>query len=137
MLVTLHVEGLAVMIARGDEEVLHFQDTILFSLNTGALVAGTSLRGAFSERLSAIKKEVADAQGKIIVFIDEIHTLIGAGQSGESAQDAANELKTALARGDFPCIGATTHDEFKKHIEKDLALERRFAPVEVLEPTVD
>ncbi len=134
---TAIVEGLAVMIARGDEEVLHFQDTILFSLNTGALVAGTSLRGAFSERLSAIKKEVADAQGKIIVFIDEIHTLIGAGQSGESAQDAANELKTALARGDFPCIGATTHDEFKKHIEKDLALERRFAPVEVLEPTVD
>lgn len=134
---TAIVEGLAVMIARGDEDVAHFSDKIIFSLNTGALVAGTSLRGAFSERLAAVKKEVLEANGKIIVFIDEIHTLMGTGTSGDSPQDAANELKTALARGEFPCIGATTIDEFKKHIEKDPALERRFAPVEVNEPSQD
>ena len=98
---TAIVEGLAVLIARGSEEVQHFADKRLFALDTGALVAGTSLRGAFSERMQAIKKEVKDAGGSIIVFIDEIHTLMGAGSSGESAQDAANELKTALARGDF------------------------------------
>jgi len=134
---TAIVEGLAVLIARGNEEVQHFADKRLFALDTGALVAGTSLRGAFSERMQAIKKEVKDANGSIVVFIDEIHTLMGAGSSGESAQDAANELKTALARGDFPCIGATTIDEFKKHVEKDPALERRFTPIQVDEPTPD
>ena len=134
---TAIVEGLAVLIARGNEEVQHFADKRLFALDTGALVAGTSLRGAFSERMQAIKKEVKDAGGSIIVFIDEIHTLMGAGSSGESAQDAANELKTALARGDFPCIGATTIDEFKKHVEKDPALERRFTPISVDEPSPD
>ena len=134
---TAIVEGLAVLIARGSEEVQHFADKRLFALDTGALVAGTSLRGAFSERMQAIKKEVKDAGGSIIVFIDEIHTLMGAGSSGESAQDAANELKTALARGDFPCIGATTIDEFKKHVEKDPALERRFTPISVDEPSPD
>ena len=125
------------LIARGSEEVQHFADKRLFALDTGALVAGTSLRGAFSERMQAIKKEVKDAGGSIIVFIDEIHTLMGAGSSGESAQDAANELKTALARGDFPRIGATTIDEFKKHVEKDPALERRFTPISVDEPSPD
>ena len=134
---TAIVEGLAVLIARGNEEVQHFADKRLFALDTGALVAGTSLRGAFSERMQAIKKEVKDAGGSIIVFIDEIHTLMGAGSSGESAQDAANELKTALARGYFPCIGATTIDEFKKHVEKDPALERRFTPISVDEPSPD
>lgn len=134
---TAIVEGLAVLIARGDESVQHFADKRLFALDTGALVAGTSLRGAFSERMQAIKKEVKDSNGGIVVFIDEIHTLMGAGSSGEGAQDAANELKTALARGDFPCIGATTHDEFKKHVEKDPALERRFTPISVEEPSTD
>jgi ATP-dependent Clp protease ATP-binding subunit ClpC len=134
---TAIVEGLAVKIVRGDEDVAHFADRVLFALDTGALVAGTSLRGAFSERLGAIKSEVAAAAGRIVVFIDELHTLIGAGSSGEGPQDAANELKAALARGEFPCIGATTEEEFKKHIEKDAALERRFTPVFVAEPTVD
>jgi ATP-dependent Clp protease ATP-binding subunit ClpC len=134
---TAIVEGLAVKIARGDDDVKDLHHRVLFALDTGALVAGTSLRGAFSERLGAIKSEVAEAKGDIVVFIDELHTLIGAGSSGEGAQDAANELKAALARGDFPCIGATTLDEFRKHIEKDAALERRFTPVQVNEPTVD
>jgi ATP-dependent Clp protease ATP-binding subunit ClpC len=134
---TAIVEGFAFKIARGDSDVEHFRNRTIFSLDTGALVAGTSLRGAFSERLAAIKAEVAAAQGAIIVFIDEIHTLMGAGSSGDGPQDAANELKTALARGDFPCIGATTHDEFKKHIEKDPALERRFDPIMVEEPSED
>ena len=115
----------------------HFKNHTLFALDTGALVAGTSLRGAFSERLGAIKAEVAAAAGRIIVFIDELHTLIGAGNSGDGPQDAANELKTALARGEFPCIGATTAEEFRKHIEKDPALERRFSPITVEEPSED
>jgi ATP-dependent Clp protease ATP-binding subunit ClpC len=134
---TAIVEGLAVKIARKDDEVAHLHDRYIVSLDTGSLVAGTSLRGAFSERLAAIKAEVAAAQRKIIVFIDELHTLIGAGTSGEGAQDAANELKSALARGEFPCIGATTHDEFKKYIEKDPALERRFTPIFIEEPSPD
>ncbi|MBT6432985.1 MAG: ATP-dependent Clp protease ATP-binding subunit [Deltaproteobacteria bacterium] len=134
---TAIVEGLAVKIARGDLEVSHFQDKFLFALDTGSLVAGTSLRGAFSERMATIKEEVAKAGGKIIVFIDELHTLMGAGASGDGPQDAANELKTALARGEFPCIGATTTDEYEKHIEKDPALERRFTPIDVQEPSVD
>jgi ATP-dependent Clp protease ATP-binding subunit ClpC len=134
---TAIVEGLAVRIARGDEEVSPLADRAIVSLDTGSMVAGTSLRGAFSERLGAIKNEVKALRGKIVVFIDELHTLIGAGTSGEGAQDAANELKSALARGEFPCVGATTHEEFKKYIEKDAALERRFTPVFVEEPTTD
>ncbi|MBJ80673.1 MAG: AAA family ATPase [Myxococcales bacterium] len=134
---TAIVEGLALKIARGDPDVSALHDRILCSLDVGALVAGTSLRGAFSERLGAIKNEVAAAKRQIIVFIDEIHTLVGAGTSGESAQDAANELKASLARGEFTCIGATTNDEFRKHIEKDPALERRFTPIHVDEPTTD
>ncbi|MBI5512004.1 MAG: ATP-dependent Clp protease ATP-binding subunit [Deltaproteobacteria bacterium] len=134
---TAIVEGLAMKIARRDDDVAHLFDRVIVSLDTGSLVAGTSLRGAFSERLGAIKTEVAAAGRRIIVFIDELHTLIGAGTSGEGSQDAANELKSALARGEFPCIGATTHDEFKKYIEKDPALERRFTPIFVEEPTPD
>ncbi len=134
---TAIVEGLAVKIARNDPDVQHFKNRIIASMDTGALEAGTSLRGAFSERMGNIKKEVAENKEKIIVFIDEIHTLIGAGTSGDGPQDAANELKTALARGDFPCVGATTHDEFKKYIEKDPALERRFTPIFVEEPDPD
>ncbi|MEM6532177.1 MAG: ATP-dependent Clp protease ATP-binding subunit [Myxococcota bacterium] len=134
---TAIVEGLAVKVARGDEDVRHLRDCYLVAMDTGAMVAGTSLRGAFSERMAAIKDEVSRAGRKILVFIDELHTLIGAGSSGEGPQDAANELKTALARGEFPCIGATTVDEFKKYIEKDPALERRFTPIIVNEPSVD
>lgn len=134
---TALVEGLAVRVARGDADVQHLADRRLVALDTGGLLAGTSLRGAFSERIGAIKNEVASAQGSIIVFIDELHTIIGAGSSGDGPLDAANELKTALARGEFPCIGATTIDEFKKHIEKDPALERRFSPVTVEEPSCD
>ena len=132
---TAIVEGLAVKIARQDQDVALFRDHMVVSLDTGALVAGTSLRGAFSERLGAIKSEVAAANRQIIVFIDELHTLIGAGTSGEGPQDAANELKSALARGEFPCIGATTVDEFKRYVERDAALERRFTPVYVEEPS--
>ena len=134
---TAIVEGLAVLIAKKHGDVKPFHDKIVFALDTGALVAGTSLRGAFSERLGAIKNEVSQADGQIIVFIDELHTLIGAGNSGEGAQDAANELKAALARGEFPSVGATTPEEFRKYIEKDSALERRFTPIVVEEPSVD
>jgi len=109
---------------------------ILVELEIGSLVAGTSLRGAFSERLGAIKEEVRAAGGRVIVFLDELHTVVGAGSTGDGPQDAANELKTALARGEFPCIGATTWDEYRKYIESDPALERRFTPVRVEEPTV-
>lgn len=134
---TAIVEGLAVKIARETPDVLHLRDCLVVALDTGALVAGTGLRGAFSERLGAIKAEVAAANRGIIVFIDELHTLIGAGASGDGPQDAANELKTALARGEFPCIGATTLDEYKKYVERDAALERRFTPIYVDEPSVE
>lgn len=134
---TAIVEGLAVKLARGDRDVEHLQDCFLVALDTGAMVAGTSLRGAFSERMGAIKDEVARAERRIVVFIDELHTLIGAGASGDGPQDAANELKAALARGEFPCIGATTADEFRRYIEKDPALERRFTPILIDEPSVD
>lgn len=111
-------------------------DRIVVELDMATLVAGTQLRGSFSERLNGIKDEVRKAGGKVVVFIDEIHTLIGAGSTGEGPQDAANELKAAMSRGEFPCIGATTHDEFRKHISSDPALERRFTPVVVHEPSV-
>ena len=99
-------------------------------------MAGTQLRGSFSEKLNAIKDEVKKAEGRVVVFIDELHTLVGAGATGDGPQDAANELKAAMSRGEFPCIGATTHDEFRKHIQTDPALERRFTPVVVNEPSV-
>ncbi|ATB38358.1 ATP-dependent Clp protease ATP-binding subunit ClpA [Cystobacter fuscus] len=111
-------------------------EKILIELDMATLVAGTQLRGAFSEKLNALKEEVRRADGRVVVFIDEIHTLVGAGSTGEGPQDAANELKTAMARGEFPCIGATTHDEYRKFISQDPALERRFTPVVVHEPSV-
>ena len=109
---------------------------VLVELDMASLVAGTQLRGSFSEKLNALKEEVRKADGRVVVFIDEIHTLVGAGSTGDGPQDAANELKTAMARGEFPCIGATTHDEFRKFITQDPALERRFTPVVVNEPSV-
>jgi ATP-dependent Clp protease ATP-binding subunit ClpC len=105
-------------------------------LDVASLVAGTQLRGSFSEKLNALKDEVKRSEGRIVVFIDELHMLVGAGSTGEGPQDAANELKSAMARGEFPCIGATTHDEFRKFISADPALERRFTPVTVNEPSV-
>src|SRR5438067_4699570 len=110
-------------------------DRILVELDVSGLVAGTQLRGSFSERLLGIKDEVKRADGRVVVFIDELHMLIGAGSAGEGPQDAANELKASLARGEFPCVGATTHDEFRKYIQGDAALERRFVPVLVREPS--
>ena len=131
---TAIVEGLSqqfVAMARADDP----RPRLIVELDVAGLVAGTSLRGAFSERLVGIKDEVRKAAGGVVVFIDELHMLIGAGAAGEGPQDAANELKAALARGEFPCIGATTHDEFRKHIQGDPALERRFVPVLVREPS--
>ena len=127
---TAIVEGLA-------QRMLDLRDVdrVLVELDVPNLVAGTQLRGSFSERLLGIKDEVKKAQGKVVVFIDELHMLIGAGSSGEGPQDAANELKASLARGEFPCIGATTHDEFRKFIQADAALERRFVPILVREPS--
>jgi ATP-dependent Clp protease ATP-binding subunit ClpC len=111
-------------------------EKVLVELDMATLVAGTQLRGSFSEKLNALKDEVRRAEGRVVVFIDEIHTLVGAGSTGDGPQDAANELKTAMARGEFPCIGATTHDEYRKFIAADPALERRFTPVVVNEPSV-
>lgn len=130
---TAIVEGLAQRIARGD--VPESLKCRLFSLDMGALVAGAKYRGEFEERLKAVLKEVQDAQGEIILFIDEIHLVLGAGK-GEGAMDAANLLKPMLARGELRCIGATTLEEYRKHVEKDAAFERRFQPVYVGEPTV-
>ncbi|WP_163864578.1 AAA family ATPase [Myxococcus eversor] len=111
-------------------------EKVVVELDMASLVAGTQLRGSFSEKLNTLKEEVRRAEGRIMVFIDEIHTLVGAGSTGDGPQDAANELKTAMARGEFPCIGATTHDEYRKFISADPALERRFTPVVVHEPSV-
>lgn len=131
---TAIIEGLALKIAEGAPEAASLQDKVIIELDMGRIIAGTSLRGSFSERMQGLKKDVEKARGRIIIFIDEIHTLMGAGGGQETAQDAANELKTSLARGVFPCIGATTYDEYKKHIENDAALERRFVKVQVNEP---
>jgi ATP-dependent Clp protease ATP-binding subunit ClpC len=128
---TALVEGIAQRLLQGLA-----RDRVLVELDMASVVAGTSLRGSFSEKLLGIKEEVRRAAGRVVVFIDEIHTLMGAGSTGDGPQDAANELKAALARGEFPCIGATTHDEYRQHIEKDPALERRFSPVLVREPSV-
>lgn len=110
-------------------------DRLIIELDMATLVAGTQLRGSFSERMNSLKDEVKNA-AKVVVFIDEVHTLMGAGSTGEGPQDAANELKAAMSRGEFPCIGATTHDEYRKHLASDPALERRFTPVFVNEPSV-
>jgi ATP-dependent Clp protease ATP-binding subunit ClpB len=131
---TAVVEGIAIRISEGDcPESL--RDKRIMSLDLGSMIAGSKYRGEFEDRLKAVLKEIADAEGAIILFIDELHTLVGAG-AAEGAVDAANMLKPALARGELRCIGATTLDEYRKHIEKDKALERRFQPVFVEEPTV-
>jgi ATP-dependent Clp protease ATP-binding subunit ClpB len=131
---TAIVEGIARRIADGDvPETL--RDRRLVALDLGALIAGSKYRGEFEDRLKAVLKEIQESEGRIILFIDELHTLVGAG-AAEGAVDAANLLKPALARGDLRCIGATTVTEYRKHIEKDAALERRFQPVKVGEPTV-
>ena len=132
---TAIVEGLAQRILRGDVPE-GLKDKTVFSLDMGALVAGAKYRGEFEERLKAVLNEVKTAEGRIILFIDELHTIVGAGKS-EGAMDAGNLLKPMLARGELHCIGATTLDEYRLHIEKDPALERRFQPVMVEEPTVE
>lgn len=132
---TAIVEGLAQRIVSQDVPE-SLQSKTIYSLDMGALIAGTQFRGQFEERLKAVVKEVSESNGEFILFIDELHTLVGAGATG-GAMDAANILKPALARGDLRAIGATTLDEFQKHIEKDPALERRFQKVYVAEPTVD
>ena len=129
---TAIVEGLAQRIIKGDVPDT-LKDRRLLSLDLGALLAGAKYRGEFEERLKAVLQEVT-AAGDVIMFIDELHTLVGAGKA-EGAMDASNMLKPALARGELHCIGATTLDEYKKHVEKDAALARRFQPVFVNEPT--
>src|SRR3954464_15315314 len=132
---TAIVEGLALRIVNGDVPE-SLKDKQLLALDMGALVAGAKYRGEFEERLKGVLQEVTTAAGEIILFIDEMHTLVGAGKA-DGAMDASNMLKPALARGELHCVGATTLDEYRKHVEKDAALARRFQPVFVSEPTVE
>ena len=132
---TAIAEGLAQRIVRGDVPE-GLKDKTIFSLDMGALIAGAKYRGEFEERLKAVLEEIRRSEGRIILFIDELHTIVGAGRT-EGSMDAGNLLKPMLARGELHCIGATTLDEYRKYIEKDAALERRFQPVQVDEPTVE
>ena len=132
---TAIAEGLAQRIVRGDVPE-GLKDKTIFSLDMGALIAGAKYRGEFEERLKAVLEEIKQSEGRIILFIDELHTIVGAGKT-EGSMDAGNLLKPMLARGELHCIGATTLDEYRKYIEKDAALERRFQPVMVDEPTVE
>jgi ATP-dependent Clp protease ATP-binding subunit ClpB len=132
---TAIVEGLAQRIVRGDVPE-NLKEKTVFALDMGALVAGAKYRGEFEERLKAVLQEIKESQGRILLFIDELHTIVGAGRA-EGAIDAGNMLKPMLARGELHCIGATTLDEYRKHVEKDGALERRFQPVLVDQPTVE
>ena len=132
---TAIAEGLAQRIVRGDVPE-NLKGRTIFSLDMGALVAGAKYRGEFEERLKSVLNEVKKSEGQIILFIDELHTIVGAGKT-DGAMDAGNLLKPMLARGELHCIGATTLDEYRQYIEKDPALERRFQPVMVDEPTVE
>lgn len=132
---TAIAEGLAIRIVKGDVPE-GLKNKTIFSLDMGALIAGAKFRGEFEERLKAVLNEIKQSEGRIILFIDELHTIVGAGRA-EGAMDAGNLLKPMLARGELHCIGATTLDEYRKHIEKDAALERRFQPVLINEPTVE
>src|SRR6202000_126591 len=132
---TAIVEGLAQRIVRGDVTE-GLKEKRIVSLDMGALIAGAKYRGEFEERLKAVLKEVQESSGEVILFIDELHTVVGAGKT-EGSMDAGNLLKPMLARGELHCIGATTLDEYRKYIEKDAALERRFQPVMVDQPTVE
>lgn len=133
---TALVEGLAKLMVEKGKSLPGLGDKVLISLSVADLVAGTEMRGAFSARLKSIKDEVSKSNGQIVLFIDEIHTIIGAGM-GDGGMDAANDLKGALARGEFPCIGATTYGEYKRYIQSDPALQRRFEPVTIREPSIE
>ena len=132
---TAIVEGLAIRMVNGDVPD-GLKNKRIIALDMGALIAGAKFRGEFEDRLKAVIKEVTRSNGQIILFIDELHTVVGAGKA-EGSMDAGNLLKPALARGELRTIGATTLDEYKKHIEKDAALERRFQPITVDQPSVE